>query len=43
MGRSQEAVLNGLKEARNRFPFAFKEIHYDNGTEFINWQLLRYT
>ncbi len=43
MGRSQEVVFNGLKGVRNRFPFAFREIHSDNGTEFINWHLLRYT
>jgi len=43
MGRSQEVVFNGLKQVRNRFPFAFREIHSDNGTEFINWHLLRYT
>jgi Integrase core domain. len=43
MGRSQGAVFNGLKGLRNRFPFAWKEIHSDNGTEFINWHLLRYT
>jgi len=43
MGRSQEAVFGGIKRARNRFPFALKEIHSDNGTEFINWHLLRYT
>lgn len=43
MGRSQEVVFNGLKGLRNRFPFAWKEIHSDNGTEFINWHLLRYT
>ena len=43
MGRSEEAVFNGLKELRNRFPFAWEEIHSDNGTEFINWHLLRYT
>jgi hypothetical protein len=43
MGRSEEAVFNGLKQLRNRFPFALKEIHSDNGTEFINWHLLRYT
>src|SRR3972149_6491449 len=42
MGRSQEVVFNGLKGVRNRFPFAFREIHSDNGTEFINWHLLRY-
>ena len=43
MGRSQEAVFNGLKRVRNRFPFSLKEIHSDNGTEFINWHLFRYT
>lgn len=43
VGRSQEAVFNGLKGLRNRFPFAWEEIHSDNGTEFINWHLLRYT
>ena len=43
MGRSQEAVFGGIKQVRGRFPFAFKEIHSDNGTEFINWHLLKYT
>ena len=43
MGRSQEAVFNGLKRVRSRFPFSFKEIHSDNGTEFINWHFFRYT
>jgi hypothetical protein len=43
MGRSQEAVFAGIKQVKNRFPFAFKEIHSDNGTEFINWHLLKYT
>ncbi len=43
MGRSQEAVFGGIKRVRNRFPFAFREIHSDNGTEFINWHLFRYT
>ena len=43
MGRSQEVVFCGIKHVRNRFPFAFKEIHSDNGTEFINWHLLKYT
>ena len=43
MGRSQEVVFGGIKQVRNRFPFAFREIHSDNGTEFINWHLLRYT
>jgi len=42
MGRSQEVVFNGLKKVRSRFPFSFKEIHSDNGTEFINWHFFRY-
>ena len=43
MGRSQHAVFDGILQVRRRFPFDFKEIHSDNGTEFINWHLLRYT
>lgn len=43
MGRSQEAVFDGLKRVRNRFPFPLKEIHSDNGVEFINWHLFTYT
>ncbi|MDA2920160.1 transposase family protein, partial [Desulfobacterota bacterium AH_259_B03_O07] len=43
MGRSQHGVFDGILQVRRRFPFDFKEIHSDNGTEFINWHLLRYT
>jgi len=43
MGRSQYAVFEGLQEAQRRFPFTWREIHSDNGTEFINDHLLRYT
>lgn len=43
MGRSQERTFRGLKETRKRFPFPWKEIHSDNGTEFINWHLFKYT
>ena len=43
MGRSQEVVFNGLKRVRSRFPFPLKEIHSDNGTEFINWHLFKYS
>ena len=32
MGRSQEVVFNGLKQVRNRFPFAFREIHPEIGS-----------
>ena len=43
MGRSQEAVFNGSKRVRKRFPFSLKETHSDNGTKFINYHLFRYT
>src|SRR3972149_12317434 len=43
MGRSQEVGFNGLKQVRNRFPFAFGEIHSDNGTEFVNWGRVMYS
>jgi len=42
MGRGQERTFSGLKQCRHRFPFSWKEIHSDNGTEFINWHLLKY-
>lgn len=43
MGRGQERTFQGLKEAEQRFPFSWVEIHSDNGTEFINWHLYKYT
>jgi hypothetical protein len=42
-GRGQIPTLEGLDKARKRFPFSWKEIHSDNGTEFINAHLFRYT
>lgn len=43
MGRGQGNTFIGLKKARQRFPFPWVEIHSDNGKEFINWHLYRYT
>lgn len=43
MGRAQEPVLKALGETRSRYPFGWLEVHSDNGTEFINHHLLRYT
>lgn len=43
MGRGQIPTLQGLDRVRKRSPFAWKEIHSDNGTEFINAHLFRYT
>lgn len=42
MGKGQERVHNALKNIRNRYPFFWRGIHSDNGTEFINWHLFRY-
>ena len=43
MGKGQLAVQEGITQARQRFPFEWKEAHSDNGTEFINDHLYRYT
>jgi len=43
MGRGQIPTQEGLDRARKRFPFQWKEIHSDNGTEYINFHLFRYT
>lgn len=43
MGRAQERTFRGIQEARARYPFPWKEIHSDNGAEFINAHLFRYT
>ncbi len=42
MGKGQENTLEGIKMARNRFPFPWIEIHSDNGAEFINAHLFKY-
>ena len=42
MGKGQERTFKGLSQAGKRFPFPFKEVHSDNGTEFINWHLYHY-
>lgn len=43
LGKGQYAVFEGLQKAQARFPFPWKEIHSDNGGEFINDHLYRYT
>lgn len=42
MGRGQERTQEALSMARARYPSLWKEVHSDNGTEFINWHLFRY-
>jgi hypothetical protein len=43
MGRGQIPTCQGLAQARKRFPFEWREIHSDNGREYINAHLFRYT
>ncbi len=43
MGRGQERTQIALSLTRNRYPFSWAEIHSDNGAEFINDHLFRYT
>lgn len=43
LGKGQRRTEGGIKEARIRFPFPWKEIHSDNDTSFINWHLYHYT
>ena len=43
MGRGQERTFQGIQAARGRYPFSWKEIHSDNGSEFINAHLFKYT
>jgi transposase InsO family protein len=41
-GKGQERVGSALHEARGRLPFALRELHTDNGSEFLNHQLYPY-
>ena len=42
MGKSQEYVLQSLKEIRKRTPFDWKGMDSNNGSEFINQLLYKY-
>jgi hypothetical protein len=42
LGKSQEAVLDGLRTIESRLPFPLLGIDSDNGSEFINDHLLTY-
>lgn len=41
-GKGQERVQGGLHRQRTRLPFAVRELHTDNGSEFINHLLYPY-
>lgn len=42
MGKGEAGVVNALDEIRQYLPFALKAIDSDNGSEFINYHLVRY-
>ncbi len=42
LGRSQQAMEGGFEHILARLPFAVKELHPDNGSEFFKHHLVRY-
>ncbi len=42
LGRSYLVVSNGFERILSRLPFAVREIHSDNGSEFLNHHMLRF-
>lgn len=42
MGKGETGVVDALEDIRQALPFALKGIDSDNGSEFINYHLLRY-
>lgn len=42
LGKAEDKVVDALDEMAQALPFALKGIDSDNGSEFINWHLLRY-
>jgi hypothetical protein len=42
MGKGQETVLAAIDQIRAQLPFLLLGLHPDNGSEFLNWQLVRY-
>jgi len=43
MGKGEQAAVAGIDVARARLPFTLLGLDSDNGSEFINWHLERYT
>ena len=42
LGKGERGVLGALHEMREALPFQLQGIDSDNGSEFINWHLLKY-
>ena len=41
-GRGEEAMVDGFKRVERRVPFPIREIHPDNGSEFLNHHVVSY-
>jgi hypothetical protein len=42
LGRSYTVLRDAFERILDRLPFAVREIHSDNGSEFLNYHLIRY-
>ncbi len=42
LGRGQQAMEKAFNQVLERLPFAIKELHPDNGSEFFNYHLVRF-
>ena len=41
-GKGQKGTLSAIKDIENNLPFPIKGFDCDNGSEFLNWHLVRY-
>ena len=41
-GKGERGVINAITDIEHSLPFALKGFDCDNGSEFLNWHLLRY-
>jgi hypothetical protein len=41
-GKGERGVVNGIKDIESNLPFSIKGFDCDNGSEFLNWHLLKY-
>ena len=41
-GKGEKGVLNAISDMERQLPFPIKGFDCDNGSEFLNWHLIRY-
>ena len=42
LGKSEEAIVGAVAEIRKNLPFTLEGMDSDNGSEFVNWHMVRY-